>query len=256
MSKKGYWSIVNRVIASADILLEVLDARVIKDTRNREVESKVKKQDKPLIYVINKSDLADKDALELEKRRLKPSVYVSSKTYEGIGLLRERILIEAHKKKIKTPRVGVLGYPNVGKSSIINALKGTHAAPTSPNAGFTKNIQHIKTRKITLIDTPGVIPYLERDPVKHIRIGVQSPSTVKEPDLAVISLMRAHPQVIEEHYQVTGCGDAEETLVKIALKYHMLLKGGEPDINRAARKILKDWQEGRINPAPEDKVKS
>jgi hypothetical protein len=243
---QSFWKMVNRVIARSDILLEVLDARLISETRNREVEDKVRRENKPLIYVINKCDLADRVMLERQKHRLKPSVYISSKTYDGINLLKERILIEAHKRKIKEPKVGVLGYPNVGKSSLINALKGKHAAATSPEAGFTKHLKHIKARRILLIDTPGVIPYLEKNEAKHIKIAAQPLSLIKEPDLAAISLMKQHPQLIERHYQITPCEDREQSLAEIALKYNMLMKGGKPDINRAARKILKDWQEGRI----------
>ena len=56
-------------------------------------------------------------------------------------------------------KVGVLGYPNTGKSSIINALKGRASAPTSPVSGYTKGMQWIRaSKRMYLLDPPGVFP--------------------------------------------------------------------------------------------------
>jgi len=240
----NYWNIVKKVIEEADVLLLVLDSRLVDMTKNAEVEDKVIKAGKPLINVYTKSDLIN--------RRAPPelpfgSVMVSSKKFEGLSQLRERILIEGKKKYGNRQRflVGVLGYPNVGKSSLINAMKGTHSASTSPQSGHTKGVQKIKSdNRIMLIDTPGVLPYRENNVVKHSIIGSIDYGKEKEPDLAILNIMEMFPDKIESYYHLTGHG--EDAIIEIALKNHMIMKGNLPDIIRAARFILKEWQEGKI----------
>ncbi len=75
----GYWDIVNRVIDDADILLLLLDARLIDETRNKEIEQKVERQKKPLIFVITKCDLVNKKTVESYKKQIKNSVFVSAR---------------------------------------------------------------------------------------------------------------------------------------------------------------------------------
>src|SRR3989344_341880 len=170
-----YWTLVKEVIHRADILLEVLDARLPDETRNPELEGKIKEIGKKIIFVMNKSDLVSQDIMEKEKKRLQkisPTVFVSSKLHQGTKMLREEILKNVSKDQIK---VGVLGYPNVGKSSIINVLKGKKSAPTSSFSGYTKGLMDVRiTSRIMLVDTPGVIPYMERNEFKHALIGTKN----------------------------------------------------------------------------------
>ena len=245
----SFWDIVNKVIGQADILLMVLDARMLDKTRNQEIEDKVKLSGKPLILVLNKCDLVDKVYLENYKKKTRfPCVFVSAKNHLGTTLLREKIGITASKNGIKGEiKVGVLGYPNVGKSSIINALNGKAAAPVSSVSGYTKAVQNVSVGgKIMMIDTPGVIPYNEDDDKKHSMIGTIDHNREKDPDVVAINLMNEFPGLIEEFYNVDVFEEKEETLDAIAVKNHMFLKGKEPDTMRAARKILQDWQTGKI----------
>lgn len=246
----NYWYVVKEVIKDADILLLVLDARLINETRNYEIEEKVRLNDKPIIYVISKCDLVDKTFLEKKKKELSPCVFISAREHQGTAILRERILIEARKaypdKNMVT--VGVLGYPNVGKSSLINAMKGKKAARTSILSGYTKGVQKIRSSRITFLDTPGVIPYMEKDYLKHAFIGTIDFTKAKEPDLIAMELMLAFPGQIEAFYGVEVKEDKEETLEEIAMDKKVLKKGGIADIDRASRMILKDWQKGIIPP--------
>ena len=176
-------------------------------------------------------------------------MFVSAKEHHGTTMLKDRILIEAKKayKDIKKVKVGVLGYPNVGKSSLINALKGRHAASTSILSGHTKGVQRVKaTNRIMFLDTPGVIPYKEKEPIKHAFIGTTDFTKAKEPDLIVIGLMDRFPGRVEMFYGVGIEEDKEETIEKIALKRNILKKKAEADIERTARMILKEWQKGKI----------
>ncbi len=244
----SFWNVVNRVIRQADILLEVLDARMVEQTRNVEIEDKVRGFGKPLIFVINKCDLADKKEMEKLKRELIPSVFVSATKRLGSTLLLHEIIKQTkflpQKGKIL---VGVLGYPNTGKSSVINVLAGRSRAKTSPISGFTKGKQLIKlTHGIYLIDTPGVMPYKEDDERKKAVIASKDQTKLKEPDLAVIAIIEEFPGMIEEHYGVLRNKNKQKVLESIAIKFNRLKKGGEPDIDVMARKILQDWQSGRI----------
>mgnify|MGYP002629649492 CR=1 FL=1 len=246
----NFWSIVNSVIRDADVILLLLDARLVNETRNIEIENRVKSIGKALIYVITKSDLVDdKELVEKYKKELKPCVFVSSKKYYGTTMLRDRIMIEAKKHKIKFPsiRVGVLGYPNVGKSSLINAMSGGSGAPTSSMSGYTKSLQKIRADKhLLFLDTPGVIPFKEKESEKHSMIGSVDFTKVKEPDLAVMQIMKKFPGVIEAHYGTKVIKDFEKSLENIALSKNIIKSGKEANIDKMARTILKDWQKGKI----------
>ncbi len=241
----NFWKVVNDVIRESDILLEILDARMVEESRNKEIECKVQESGKMLVYVINKCDLAEKSALEKWKRKLKPSVFISAKDHLGTTMLREAIL--KHGKNKKRVTVGVLGYPNTGKSSVINALKGRAAASTSPVSGHTKGIQTIRvSQRLYLIDTPGVFPYQEKDENKHAMLSAKTFTNLKDPEGSVIKMIELMPIEIETYYGVDHDDDPEIVLEQIALKLKKLKKGGLPDTNSAARIILKDWQEGNI----------
>jgi ribosome biogenesis GTPase A len=242
-----YQDIVNDVIKNADILLLLLDARFVKETRHLEIENRIKSMKKPLIYVITKSDLVDNSQTEAYRKTFHPCVLVSAKEHQGISMLRTAILIEAQRNKIAEPMVGVLGYPNVGKSSLINALKGHQSASTSIESGHTHSVQQIRIDKgIMLLDTPGVIPYTDKDMIMHAMTGAIDFNKSKEPDLVVMELMVKFPGRIEAHYKISTDADDEQRILEIATKCNILKKGGEPDLLRAARMILKDWQTGKI----------
>ncbi len=240
----NFWRIVNNVIKEADILLEVLDARAIDESRNSEIENKVSKAGKKLIYVINKCDLVEKSFLEKSKRKLKPCVFMSATKHLGTTFLRKEIMKNAPKGKFK---VGVLGYPNTGKSSLANALKGSAAASTAPISGHTTGIQLIRvSQRMYLVDTPGVFPYKEKDELKHAIISAKTFTNLKDPEGAVLNIIESFPDKIETYYDVKHSDDPEEVLEQIALKLQKLKKGGVPDLNTTSRIILRTWQEGKI----------
>ncbi|NQV09523.1 50S ribosome-binding GTPase [Candidatus Woesearchaeota archaeon] len=245
----NFWNVVNDVIQEADVLLLLLDARLVNETRNLEIEKRVKNNRKPLIYVITKSDLVDRKENEKFRKEINPCVLVSAKKHLGKTRLRQQILIEAKRKGIEKDQVtvGVLGYPNVGKSSLINAMKGRRAASTSIMSGHTKGMQMIKgDNRIMFLDTPGVIPFREKDWVKHTLIGTIDFTKSKDPDLVVMRLMEKFPGMVESYYKVKKNEDLEEVIEEIARKKNILKKGGVPDMKRMAREILKDWQKGEI----------
>ncbi|MGV8151233.1 MAG: GTPase [Candidatus Woesearchaeota archaeon] len=243
----NYWKIVNEVMKKSDVLIIVLDARYAKDTRNSEVEDKILKSGKPILYVINKCDIASPEDLKKSKH-IQPSVYISAKKHLGTTILRKKIMMISSKIKNDIIKVGVLGYPNVGKSSIINALNGKASTKVSNISGYTKGEQNVRiSKRLILIDTPGVIPYLEKDDDKHALIGSINIVNVKNPDLLIISIMKKNPGIIEQMYNVKISKNKELTLENIAKKKGVLLKGGAADINKVSRMILQDLQKGKKN---------
>jgi len=237
---------VNHLIASSDIIICVLDARFISETRNPYLESVIKSQNKKIVYVLNKADLA-RDIPSID---ISPYVLVSCKTRRGVSELRDRIKIMA-KQLGKTPvNIGVIGYPNTGKSSVINLMLGRkEIARTSPEAGLTRGIQKLRLSDgIYLLDSPGIIPPTERfsELVKLAKIGASTFDRAKDPDVAVHELMKQHPGLFERFYNIGAKGDMEMLLEELGRKRGMLLKKGVIDIERVSRMILKDWQKGNI----------
>lgn len=255
--RKEYVELLESIINSSDIILEVLDVRFVDEMRNKTIEDKIKEKGKKVIYVLNKTDLAKNKTIQKNLNKVKPSIAVSAKDRKNNGNLRNFIKQEANKVRETVDRdrvtVGVIGYPNSGKSTLINLLIGKGSAGTSPDAGFTTSIQKLRLSEgIVLLDSPGVIPpeqYSNQEAEKisrHAKVGGRHYSKVKEPDMVVHLIMKEHPGILEEYYDIEAGGDVEELLEKLGRKKGYMKPGGIVDEDRAAREILKDWQEGNI----------
>ncbi|MBI4983698.1 50S ribosome-binding GTPase [Candidatus Woesearchaeota archaeon] len=239
----SFWKHVNEVIRLADMVIEVLDARMIEETRNKEIERKIRKYGKTIIYAINKSDLIPKEEAEEIKAKLIPSVFLSSTRKLGTTLLKKKLMELSKGERVV---VGVVGYPNVGKSSLINALSGKSATRTSASSGFTKGLQKIRVgKKITFLDTPGVFPEKEKNEFKHGLTGAVDYAKIKDPELVALKLIEKNKELICRFYGSYG-DDAEEILELIGIKYHKLSSGSKINMDATARMVLKDWQAGKI----------
>ncbi len=247
--------LIDLVVEQIDIVLEVLDARFIEKTRNFDIEQKLKKLGKTIIYVLNKSDLVNIENVkkELESNELRPYVFFSCKNKQGIKDLKEKIRSEAKKFKKDSINFGVIGYPNTGKSSIINILAGRAVAGTSSQAGYTKGLKKIRfSAGLYLIDTPGIIPFNEHlvitreHIIKHFEIGARTWDKAGDPEMVVHYLMKENAEAIEKYYNLDVNGDSEALIETLGRKLCYLKKGNVVDTDRTARRILRDWQEGQI----------
>jgi nuclear GTP-binding protein len=163
-----------------------------------------------------------------------------------IQLLRQFSSLHSDRKQIS---VGFIGYPNTGKSSIINTLRKKKVCTVAPVPGETKVWQYITLMKrIYLIDCPGVVPPSTTDSEQDILLrGVVRVENVENPEQYIEAVLeRCKPQHLERTYDIRGYDSATEFLELLARKAGRLLKGGEPDLDGVAKMVLNDFLRGKL----------
>uniref|UniRef100_A0A3B3RSK5 Nucleolar GTP-binding protein 2 n=1 Tax=Paramormyrops kingsleyae TaxID=1676925 RepID=A0A3B3RSK5_9TELE len=253
---KRIWGELYKVIDSSDVIIQVLDARDPMGTRSQSIETYMKKEKpwKHLIFVLNKCDLiptwVTKRWVAILSQEFPTLAFHASLTNSFgkgslIQLLRQFGKLHSDKKQIS---VGFIGYPNVGKSSIINTLRSKKVCNVAPLAGETKVWQYITLmRRIFLIDCPGVVYPSEDSETDIVLKGVVQVEKIKNPEEHIGAVLeRAKPEYIQKTYRVPCWTSAEDFLEKLALRTGKLLKGGDPDLPTVSKMVLNDWQRGRI----------
>jgi ribosome biogenesis GTPase A len=255
MNMRDFWRVVGDVIDRSDLLLEVVDARMPYMTRNKKVENMMRRRGKPYILVFNKSDLVSEKMIDecLKRSRSERIVFVSSKRREGFDKLKELILrVAKGRGRTLNINVGVVGYPNTGKSSIINILTGRGSARVSPVPGETRGIQWVMDKEgIRYSDTPGVVPYDGMGEDERAMMSVLDPDKLEQPHHAALKIidlfLKGDKAGLEKHYGIeVASPDPEEVFAEIGKAKHFLAKKGEIDRRRTALLIIRDWQRGRI----------
>ena len=248
--KKGFWIVVKDIIRQADVVLEILDARMPELTRNRRLEQYVKSLGKKLIIVINKKDLISEEAIRNLEKNYSGHNYalVCSKSHKGMSRFIGMIKTKAKKDSLK---VAVVGYPNTGKSSLVNILSRGGKAKTGSESGMTRGMQLIGGKGgLVLIDTPGVVPYEDREEILLGLTSAVSPDKLKDPESVAYELIgifkKSNPTALEKEYGIDPSIEPEELLLEFGKKKCMLIKGGIVDERRAAIQFLTDWHKGRI----------
>lgn len=242
------WKIFWKAIMGVDVVLEVLDPRAPNMYRNKSVESRLKELGKEVVLVINKADLVPKEVNDAWKDYLSrefPTVFISTRMRQGTRILRKAILRVAPRTPVI---VGLMGYPNVGKSSIINVLRGKHGAGTSPMPGFTRHRQLFNINpKIKMMDTPGIFPSLGDDCELTIKGALRAEKLINPISVALCLLeyvKSLDPEKIKEVYDIEKEGI--DFFEELARKRGRLLKGGVLDVDEAARTFIREWQIGKL----------
>ncbi|KAI0015414.1 nucleolar GTP-binding protein 2 [Xylariomycetidae sp. FL0641] len=261
---KRIYNELYKVLDSSDVVLHVLDARDPEGTRCRSVEKYLKAEapHKHLVFVLNKTDLIPTSVAAAWVRTLSkdvPTLAFHSSITNAFGrgslieLLRQYANLHKDRKQIS---VGLIGYPNVGKSSIINTLRKKKVANVAPIPGETKVWQYVTLMKrIYLIDCPGVVPPNMNDTPQDILLrGVVRVEKVENPEQYIPRLMEKVKQHhLERTYELKGWDDHLHFLEMLARKSGRLLKAGEPDSDGTAKMVINDFMRGKLpwfTPAP------
>ncbi len=247
-----------------DLIIELVDARVPLSSRNPDIDELGR--GKARLILLNKADLAE-DRLNDEwvayfKEKGYSAVKVNSRKGGGIKSI-QSVIQEACKEKTERDRkrgilnrpvrAMVVGIPNVGKSTFINALAGKACAKTGNKPGVTKGKQWIRLNKsVELLDTPGILwPKFEDQEVglKLAFIGSIKDEILQTEELAaelVKFLKEYYPGILEEKYDIPEEQDTYKCLADIAKSRHCLVRGSELDTEKAASILLDDFRGGRL----------
>ena len=290
-SKKAYFKILEEVIENSDVILEILDSRDPLNCRSKEIENLIlsKKDQKKIILILNKIDLIPiQNALDWQKflSREFPCILFKSNTQNQNSHLSQSTLFEKNIQKkeeyiekilnsnkavgieellnilknysrtdsnIKTNiNVGVIGYPNVGKSSLINSLTRDKKAGVSNTPGFTTVSKEIfLDNNIKLIDCPGIVFSNNENNVLHNVIRVED---IKDPIEVVVKIIeKIGMENVINVYELDNINllkgteiNSEKMLYLIGEKLKKYKKGGLVDLDKVARIVISDWNNGKI----------
>ena len=249
-----------------DAVCELLDARIPASSRNPDIDALT--GDKPRLLILNRCDLADPAVTARWRAHFRSAglrvLETDAKSGKGVKdlpqalreVLKDRLAAQAEKGQGSRPmRAIILGIPNVGKSTLINRLAGRRAAVAGDKPGVTRGRQWIRIdRELELLDTPGILwPRFSSQAVGEALAltGAIKPEVFDTEALAANFLLRlraTRPELIEQRYKFTP--DPSESgyalLERAARKRGMLISGGEPDLERMARTLLREYHEGKL----------
>ena len=245
-----------------DVVIEVLDARIPISSSYNDIKKLL--GDKPRLLLLNKSDLVDREELKrwvkiLAEETSCPVLSVDTKSFKCVPQI-EKIVQKLSEPRIQAimakgllrrpARVVVVGLPNVGKSSIINKLTKSSKTKVGAKAGVTRQQQWVRINpNIDLLDTPGIIPMKQDDQMKAKKLAfvnsvsenAYSVELVAKELLDLVSQNEKYAQIFKDYYGVENL-----TIEDIAIKRNWLRNSAEPDTERCAGYVMKDFRDGKI----------
>ncbi|KAJ4898386.1 Guanine nucleotide-binding protein-like NSN1 [Raphanus sativus] len=279
-SERAFYKELVKVIELSDVILEVLDARDPLGTRCTDMERMVMQAgpNKHLVLLLNKIDLVPREAAEKWLKYLReefPAVafkcstqeqrsnlgWKSSKASKPSNILQTSDCLGAdtlikllknysrsHELK-KSITVGIIGLPNVGKSSLINSLKRAHVVNVGATPGLTRSLQEVHLDKnVKLLDCPGVV--MLKSSANDASIALRNCKRIEkleDPVSPVKEILKlCTPQMLVTLYKIPSFEAVDDFLYKVATVRGKLKKGGLVDTEAAARIVLHDWNEGKI----------
>jgi ribosome biogenesis GTPase A len=252
-------------MAKTDVVIEVLDARLPAASSNPMIDELRRHRNRPCLKVLNKADLADPQATDawLAYYNAQPGVRAialsAKKKGDPARIPKECRKLAPHRgDSLKQLRMMIMGIPNVGKSTLMNALLGRKVAAVGDEPAVTKSQQSLDiSPELSLTDTPGLLwPKIMHDSdgfmlaASHA-IGVNA---VVETDVAAFLgdlLLRRYPNVIAQRYSFgADPADGHGVIEAIAQKRNCMRKvrGGalEVDYDKAAIILLTDYRDGLL----------
>lgn len=253
-----------------DVVIELVDARIPLSSKNPDIDTLAK--NKSRVILLNKSDMSDQRLNVAWREYFEAKGFfvalVNSKSGTGVKQVQD-IVNKACQEKIERDRkrgilnrpvrAMIVGIPNVGKSTFINSFVGKASTKTGNKPGVTKGKQWIRLNKFTeLLDTPGILwPKFEDKSVGLYLafIGSINDTILHTTELAmelILLLQKLYPEALSNRYQielpdeVNDVKAAASILKAIAIKRSCLLKGGEPDLDRAAYLLIDDFRSTKL----------
>lgn len=256
---------IGHTLKHVDVVVETCDARIPESSRNPKLGSLL--NNKPLILVLNKSDLADpnitREWIDVFRRSGVSAIACDSLRRTGIRQLISRVHEAARDKQARAQKRGrqfrpvrvlVVGIPNTGKSALINAISRRKAARTADTPGVTRQLNWIRTDgTLELMDSPGVLwPRIEGD--SH-RLHLAATGAIRDTLLPIEeiagqtlrALLVLYPDHIHARYTIEKNDDDPWILLeKAARSRGCLMSGGRADITRFSVLFLDEFRGGKI----------
>lgn len=247
-------------LSLVDGVIFVLDARCPASSFNPKLKQMA--ENKPILYVMNKCDLADGKAdllLNIIRQKGAEALKINAINFTSrrdIAAAIEKTVAEkrmraAEKGYNRTFRFMVAGVPNTGKSTLINLLAGSRRAETGDKAGVTRGKQWIRCEDFELLDTPGTMPPAfenQRFAVRLAYVGSINDDILDADDIALSllsELQAEYPQRLKDRYSISG-GTPIEMLDMVCEKRGFKLRGNEYDYERAIRAVIDDFRKGKL----------
>ena len=239
---------LNELAAKLDLIVEVRDARAPASTSSPLIKYLAKI--KPVIHVLSRKDLADKDKLKLWIDALKFTYAADLRKREGLSNIKKNIL--KFKPSHREVRLAVVGIPNVGKSLLLNSLIGKSNANVGNIPGITKSVNWYKNEGMLIVDSPGILdPHAEAG--AHLILswlGCAKAEVVGGYENAALSLIKflcanEMQKLIPVEIQSENL-ESGTILENIGRKYGCLISGGRIDFELSGRKFIEAFSSGRL----------
>jgi ribosome biogenesis GTPase A len=247
-------------MAQVDVVVEVLDARCPEASCNPMIRELRQQRQRPCLRVLNKADLADPAATRewLAHYDAQPGIKAAAiscrKPAEAQRVVPLCQQLAPHRNDATKPlRMMIMGIPNVGKSTLMNALIGRRLAAVGDEPAVTKSQQRIDldaTR--TLFDTPGLMwPKIEHDSDGYMLAASHAIGTnaVIEEEVATwlgdVLLVR-YPDLLARRYGIAVPADGVALLEAVAARRGCIGRGGRVDMDKAALILLTDYRSGAL----------
>jgi ribosome biogenesis GTPase A len=244
-----------------DVVIEVLDARVPEAGSNPLINELRLHRQRPCLKILNKTDLADPAATKAwlsfynGQKGVKAVALSCKKPGEAVKVPGLCAALAPHRgTTLKPLRMLIMGIPNVGKSTLMNALLKRRAALVGDEPAITKNQQSFDLNDhMTLIDTPGLMwPKIEHDSdglmlaASHA-IGRNAVIDEEVATFLADLLLDRYPAMLTARYGfAVDEMDGADVIAAIAKKRGYRIKGGDPDLEKTALMLLQDYRTGAL----------
>lgn len=244
-----------------DVVIEVLDARLPQASHNPMIEDLRLFRQRPCLKILNKTDLADPTATQawLNFYNKQPGVKAAALSCKKPGDAAKVVglchsLAPHRGTNLKPLRMMIMGIPNVGKSTLMNALLNKRVAKVGDEPAVTKNQQRIElSDKAVLIDTPGMMwPKIQYDSDGFMLAASHAigRNAVIDEEVAIFLgdlLLRRYPALLTARYKFDTAGmDGVDVVENVAKRRGFRMKGGDLDLEKAAMTLLTDYRSGTL----------